>query len=66
MLLNAETRSQTRQRLGGLQQLLMQSSAVVQHLRQLLELRLHLVTVVFIDCVHVSLHLFAYMRHLGN
>lgn len=66
LLLYADGHSQTRQRLGGLHQLLMESSATLQHLGQLLQLHVHLVAVVFVNGVHAFLHLLAHFCHLSE
>lgn len=66
LLLDAHADSQACQRLGGLHQLLMESSAALQHLGQLLQLHVHLVTVVLVDRIHAFLHLLAHFCHLGH
>lgn len=65
-LANSQALSKTCKCLAGLHELLTELSAALQHLCQLLQLHLHLSTVVFIDRVHVLLHLLAHLRHLGN
>ena len=65
-LANGQTFSETCQGLTGLQELIIELIAALQHLRQLLQLPLHLITVLLIDCVHVLLHLLAGLCHLGK